>query len=81
MIPLPAGFQASLDKGVTTLCWCWLVTRNDGAVLGFTDHDRALEVAGVTCEPQSGFCLRPGALRGGCARARRCVRRAELGRD
>lgn len=59
MIPLPAGFQASLDHGVTTLCWCWLVTRNDGAVLGFTDHDRALDVAGVTCEPQSGFASGP----------------------
>lgn len=59
MIPLPAGFQASLDNGVTTLCWCWLVTRNDGAVLGFTDHDRALDVAGVTCEPQSGFASGP----------------------
>ncbi|MCC5980358.1 MAG: DUF2163 domain-containing protein [Oceanicaulis sp.] len=59
MIPLPAGFQASLDSGVTTLCWCWLVTRNDGAVLGFTDHDRALEVVGVTCEPQSGFASGP----------------------
>ena len=59
MIPLPAGFQASLDHGVTTLAWCWLVTRNDGAVLGFTDHDRALEVAGVTCEPQSGFASGP----------------------
>ncbi len=59
MIPLPAGFQASLDSGVTTLCWCWLVTRSDGAVLGFTDHDRALEVAGVACEPQSGLASGP----------------------
>ena len=55
MKALPAGLQAHLDSGVTTLCWCWKVERADGMVLGFTDHDRALTLAGVTYEPDSGF--------------------------
>ena len=34
--------QAHLDTGTTTLCICWRITRTDGEVLGFTDHDRDL---------------------------------------
>ncbi len=40
---------------VTTLCWCWKVTRADGVVLGFTDHDRPLVFGGVAYEAASGF--------------------------
>lgn len=39
----------------TTLCFCWRVTRADGEMLGFTDHDRRLEFQGTQFEPQSGF--------------------------
>jgi uncharacterized phage protein (TIGR02218 family) len=52
---LPPGLQAHLDSGATTLCWCWKLTRGDGAVQGFTDHDRALTFDGVTYEAVSGF--------------------------
>jgi uncharacterized phage protein (TIGR02218 family) len=52
---VPAGLQAHLDSGVTTLCWCWKVERADSVVFGFTDHDRPLVLAGVTYEPDSGF--------------------------
>jgi uncharacterized phage protein (TIGR02218 family) len=52
---LPAGLQAHLDTGVTTLCWCWKIERRDGEVFGFTDHDRPLTLVGVTYEPESGF--------------------------
>lgn len=31
-----------LAGGLTTVCRCWAVTRRDGTVYGFTDHDRAL---------------------------------------
>jgi hypothetical protein len=31
-----------LASGTTTLAWCWRITRADGQVLGFTDHDRPL---------------------------------------
>lgn len=36
------SLQAELDSGTTTLCRCWRLTRRDGAVLGFTDHDMDL---------------------------------------
>jgi uncharacterized phage protein (TIGR02218 family) len=47
MRTLPPALAAQLDSGVTTLCWCWRVARVDGAVLGFTDHDRELTFDGV----------------------------------
>jgi uncharacterized phage protein (TIGR02218 family) len=52
---LPAGMQAHLDGGATTLCWCWRLTRGDGVVQGFTDHDRDLAFDGVTFAAVSGF--------------------------
>ncbi len=48
-------FVAHLVRDVTTLCHCWTVARADGIVFGFTDHDRALVVDGVACEPQTGM--------------------------
>lgn len=55
MKTLPAGLQAHLDSGATTLCWCWRIARADGVVFGFTDHDRTLTISGVDYEPDSGF--------------------------
>ena len=55
MKTLPDGLQAHLDGGATTLCWCWKLTRRDGLVQGFTDHDRALMFDGVTYDAVSGF--------------------------
>jgi len=52
---LPAGMQAHLDTGATTLCFCWKLTRRDGQVFGFTDHDRLLQFDLVGFEPTSGF--------------------------
>jgi len=52
---LPDGMQAHLDGGATTLCWCWQLTRADGVVMGFTDHDRTLTFGGVAFEAASGF--------------------------
>ncbi|MEW5963550.1 MAG: DUF2163 domain-containing protein [Pseudomonadota bacterium] len=46
---------AHLASGATTLCWCWRLTRRDGVVLGFTDHDRALSFDGTTYEAAAGF--------------------------
>lgn len=42
------AFQATLDGGATTLCWCWTISRSDGVVLGLTEHDKDLVVDGVT---------------------------------
>jgi len=55
MKTLPTGMQAHLDSGATTLCWCWKITRGDGAVQGFTDHDVDMAFAGTTYEAASGF--------------------------
>jgi uncharacterized phage protein (TIGR02218 family) len=52
---LDANFQAHLDTGVTTLAWCWRVTRNDGVRLGFTDHDRDITFDGTDFEASSGL--------------------------
>lgn len=55
MRTLPPGLAAHLAGGVTTLARCWQVTRGDGLVLGFTDHDRDLVFDGVTHRAASGL--------------------------
>jgi uncharacterized phage protein (TIGR02218 family) len=55
MRAIPSALQAKLDSGVTTLARCWKVTRRDGVVMGFTDHDRDLALDGVTCRAGTGF--------------------------
>ncbi len=55
MRTIDPGLAAHLAGGVTTLCRCWKVTRSDGSVLGFTDHDRALSFEGIDYEPESGL--------------------------
>jgi uncharacterized phage protein (TIGR02218 family) len=47
--------QAHLDSGATTLCWCWKLVRGDGAVQGFTDHDRDLTFGDTAYQAASGF--------------------------
>lgn len=42
MRDVPADLAAHLAREATTLCRCWSLTRRDGLVLGFTDHDRPL---------------------------------------
>lgn len=51
---LPA-LQAKLDGGVTTFCRCWIIRRNDGVELGFTDHDQDMRLGDVTCIAGSGL--------------------------
>jgi uncharacterized phage protein (TIGR02218 family) len=51
----PEALAAHLSGEATTLCQCWKLTRRDGIVAGFTDHDRPLTVDGVACKPGSGF--------------------------
>ncbi|MGG7644381.1 DUF2163 domain-containing protein [Rhodovulum sp. YNF3179] len=55
MRDLNAGLAAHLATGATTLCRAWAVTRRDGRVLGFTDHDRDLVFDGVTFRARSGL--------------------------
>ncbi len=55
MTGIPAALAAHFANDVTTLCQCWRVTRKDGTVSGFTDHDVGLSVDGTAFEPESGF--------------------------
>lgn len=49
---------AHLAGGLTTLCHAWAVTRTDGTVFGFTDHDRDLTFEGMTFRADSGLSAR-----------------------
>ena len=55
MRTIPADLQSKLDSGCTTLCRCWILTRSDGVVQGFTDHDEDVILGGVTCAAGTGL--------------------------
>ena len=46
---------AHIAGETTSLATCWKVTRKDGAVFGFTDHDRNLVIDDVTYEARTGY--------------------------
>jgi uncharacterized phage protein (TIGR02218 family) len=48
-------FAAHLASGATTLAYCWRITRRDGVVLGFTEHDENVVYAGTTFQASTGF--------------------------
>ena len=52
------ALYAHLESGTTTTCRAWVVTRRDGTVLGFTDHDWDLSVEGITCRANTGMTAR-----------------------
>ena len=55
MRAVPEALRARLASGVTTLAHAWRVTRGDGAVSGFTDHDRDIAFGAVTYRAATGF--------------------------
>ena len=55
MKALDPNLQAHLQTGLTTLCYCWRLTLQTGAQMGFTDHDVALSFDGTSFEAQAGF--------------------------
>lgn len=55
MTVYPAALTAHFSREVTTVCHCWRLTRKDGTVTGFTDHDRRLVISGLAFEPETGF--------------------------
>lgn len=63
MRAIPSALQARLDSGVTTLAQAWKLTRRDGVVLGFTDHDRDLVFDGVVFRAGTGFAASEAAGR------------------
>lgn len=62
MRPVPDTLQARLDAGVTTLCHGWRLTRRDGQIRAFTDHDRDLFVDGTAFLAGAGIGASESAL-------------------
>lgn len=52
---IPHALHAHLSGDATTVCRAWRVTRRDGVVLGFTEHDHDLTFSGTTFLAASGF--------------------------
>jgi len=50
--------QDHLASGLTTVCRCWAVTRRDGRVFGFTDHDEGLTFEGIEFKADTGLTAR-----------------------
>lgn len=58
MSRLPTSLLDHLRTGATTMCRCWRVTRRDGRIFGFTDHDRGLSFDGTAFRPEDGLSAR-----------------------
>lgn len=67
MRTIPEALAAHLAQDATTVCHCWRVTRRDGVVLGFTEHDRDLTLAGTVFRAASGFRPSDGEAENGMA--------------
>jgi uncharacterized phage protein (TIGR02218 family) len=55
MRAIPPELQARLDGGATTMCRCWRVSRRDGRVHGFTDHDGDVAFDGTVFRASTGL--------------------------
>jgi uncharacterized phage protein (TIGR02218 family) len=55
MRTLPPELAEHLGSGATTLCRCWRVSRRDGEVQGYTDHDEDLGFEDTVFRAASGF--------------------------
>jgi uncharacterized phage protein (TIGR02218 family) len=55
MRTIPPALQERLNSGATTLCRCHVLTRQDGVVQGFTDHDEDIALDVVICHAGTGL--------------------------
>ena len=55
MRPVNAGLKTHYGNEVRTTCNSWKLTPADGGVMGFTDHEAALVISGVSYQPASCF--------------------------
>lgn len=55
MKSISASLLAHMQGETTTLATCWLVTRTDGQIFGFTDHCADLTIDGVVYSASSGY--------------------------
>ncbi len=52
---MSAELRSHLESGATTVARCFAVTRRDGPVLGFTDHDLDIEFEGIRFRADTGL--------------------------
>ncbi len=52
---IPQDFLDHLNTGLTTIAWCWRIIREDGAILGFTNHDLLISFDGTDFMADSGM--------------------------
>lgn len=55
MRDIPDALAVHLGQTSTTTCHAWRLTRTDGLVLGFTEHDHELEFDGTVFSAATGF--------------------------
>lgn len=55
MKTISAPLKDHLAGETTTLATCWRLTRRDGVVMGFTDHDADIVYDGVTYQAATGY--------------------------
>lgn len=55
MRDIPEEMADRIESGAATLCHAWMLRRADGEAMGFTDHDRDLDVGGIVCRASSGW--------------------------
>lgn len=55
MKTISTELKEHIAQEVTTLATCWKVTRRDGVVMGFTDHDAVIHFEAVNYEAATGF--------------------------
>jgi len=53
-----ADLHAHLATGTTNVCQAWALTRRDGVVMGFTDHDRDLSFGEIVFRANTGLTAR-----------------------
>lgn len=53
-----AELYGHLASGTTTVCRAWALTRTDGVVMGFTDHDRGFSFDGIDFKADTGLTAR-----------------------
>ncbi|QUS39300.1 DUF2163 domain-containing protein [Tardiphaga alba] len=63
MRTIPEALQMRLATGVTTMAQAWKLTRRDGVVAGFTDHDDDLVFDSVTFRAGTGFAASEASSR------------------
>lgn len=55
MRAVPEEMAARIESGAATICTAWVLRPIAGEPLGFTDHDRDLDLGGVVCRAEGGW--------------------------